>query len=182
MRDLAYRAFRCANSFRSQCPAEPTVEQIAAALGESCDAVLNAIESVAQPMSLYEPVYGDGGDSIYVMDQIRDTGSSDEIWLEDIALKEAMKHLSEGAQNSENEILQRKTQMEIADEIGISQAQVSRLEKGAIETAARNVNAARAQNAHVLHARSRSKALKAYEKHNPTADGYASAFSRAAPK
>ncbi len=129
-------------------------------------------------MSLYEPVYGDGGDSIYVMDQIRDTGSSDEIWLEDIALKEAMKHLSERELKIvKMRFYKGKTQMEIADEIGISQAQVSRLGKRRDRTAAaRNVNAARAQNAHVLHARSRSKALKAYEKHNPTADGYASAF------
>lgn len=85
-------------------------------------------------MSLYEPVYGDGGDSIYVMDQIRDTGSSDEIWLEDIALKEAMKHLSERELKIvKMRFYKGKTQMEIADEIGISQAQVSRLEKGAIE-------------------------------------------------
>ena len=134
MRDLAYRALQVREQLSFSMSTEPTVEQIAAALGESCDAVLNAIESVAQPMSLYEPVYGDGGDSIYVMDQIRDTGSSDEIWLEDIALKEAMKHLSERELKIvKMRFYKGKTQMEIADEIGISQAQVSRLEKGAIE-------------------------------------------------
>lgn len=134
VRDLAYRALQVREQLSFSMSTEPTVEQIAAALGESCDAVLNAIESVAQPMSLYEPVYGDGGDSIYVMDQIRDTGSSDEIWLEDIALKEAMKHLSERELKIvKMRFYKGKTQMEIADEIGISQAQVSRLEKGAIE-------------------------------------------------
>ena len=134
VRDLAYRALQVREQLSFSMSTEPTVEQIAAALGESCEAVLNAIESVAQPMSLYEPVYGDGGDSIYVMDQIRDTGSSDEIWLEDIALKEAMKHLSERELKIvKMRFYKGKTQMEIADEIGISQAQVSRLEKGAIE-------------------------------------------------
>ena len=134
VRDLAYRALQVREQLSFSMSSEPKVEQIAAALGESCEAVLNAIESVAQPMSLYEPVYGDGGDSIYVMDQIRDTGSSDEIWLEDIALKEAMKHLSERELKIvKMRFYKGKTQMEIADEIGISQAQVSRLEKGAIE-------------------------------------------------
>ena len=135
VRDLAYRALQVREQLSFSMSTEPTVEQIAAALGESCDAVLNAIESVAQPMSLYEPVYGDGGDSIYVMDQIRDTGSSDEIWLEDIALKEAMKHLSERELKIvKMRFYKGKTQMEIADEIGISQAQVSRLEKSAIRS------------------------------------------------
>ena len=87
-----------------------------------------------EPVSLYEPVYNDGGDSIYVIDQISDTSSTDEAWLENIALKEALKKLSE----REKKIIQMrfykgKTQMEIAEEIGISQAQVSRLEKGALE-------------------------------------------------
>ena len=87
-----------------------------------------------EPVSLYEPVFNDGGDSIYVMDQISDTNSSDEVWLENIALREAMKKLNE---REKKIILMRfyrgKTQMEIAEEIGISQAQVSRLEKGALE-------------------------------------------------
>ena len=87
-----------------------------------------------EPISLYDPVYNDGGDSIYVMDQIKDEHNTDEAWLEDIALKEAMRHLSD----REKKIISMrfyggKTQMEIADEIGISQAQVSRLEKGALE-------------------------------------------------
>lgn len=109
VRDLAYRALQVREQLSFSMSTEPTVEQIAAALGESCDAVLNAIESVAQPMSLYEPVYGDGGDSIYVMDQIRDTGSSDEIWARGYRSQGGDEApLGEGAQNSENEILQRK--------------------------------------------------------------------------
>ena len=114
--------------------AEPTVEQIAAELGDKPEAVAGAIESIAQPMSLYEPAYGDGSDGIYVMDQIKDTGSTDENWLEDIALKEAMKQLSERELKIvKMRFFKGKTQMEIAAEIGISQAQVSRLEKGALE-------------------------------------------------
>lgn len=134
VRDLAYRALQVREKLSFTMSAEPTVEQLAAELGEDREAVMFAIEAIAQPMSLYEPVYGDGnGDSIYVMDQIRDTESSDESWLEDIALREAMKHLTE----RELKIVRMrffagKTQMEIAEEIGISQAQVSRLEKGAL--------------------------------------------------
>jgi RNA polymerase sporulation-specific sigma factor len=113
---------------------EPTVDQIAKELGEDRENVLHAMEAIVEPISLYEPVFSDNGDSLYVMDQLSDSGSSDEIWLENIALKEAMKKLSE----RERTIIQlrfygNKTQMEIAEEIGISQAQVSRLEKGALE-------------------------------------------------
>ena len=87
-----------------------------------------------EPVSLYEPVYNDGGDSIYIMDQISDAGASDEAWLENIALKEAMKRLNEREKKIIHlRFFNGKTQMEIADEIGISQAQVSRLEKGALE-------------------------------------------------
>jgi RNA polymerase sporulation-specific sigma factor len=103
-------------------------------LGEDRENVLHAMEAIVEPISLYEPVFSDNGDSLYVMDQLSDSGSSDEIWLENIALREAMKKLSE----RERTIIQlrfygNKTQMEIAEEIGISQAQVSRLEKGALE-------------------------------------------------
>ena len=105
--------------------------------GKECEKeenIFQAIEAIVEPVSLYEPVYNDGGDSIYVIDQVSDTSESDEAWLENIALKEAMKKLSD----REKKIIQMrfykgKTQMEIADEIGISQAQVSRLEKGALD-------------------------------------------------
>ena len=91
-----------------------------------------AVEAISEPVSLFDPVFSDGGDSIYILDQISDEGSSDEIWLEDIALKEAMKTLSERERSIINmRFYGGKTQVEIASEIGISQAQVSRLEKGA---------------------------------------------------
>lgn len=134
VRDLAYRALQVRDRLSHTMSAEPTIEQIAKELDEKPEAVASAIESIAQPMSLYEPAYGEGNDGIYVMDQISDSMvQADEIRLEDIALKEAMKHLSE----RELKIVKMrfysgKTQMEIASEIGISQAQVSRLEKGAL--------------------------------------------------
>ena len=121
---------------------EPTVEDIVAymeANGESHtkEAVVNALEAIVEPVSLYDPVYGDGasaGDSLYVMDQIRDTDGGEEVWLESIALKEALKQLSPREKTILGMRFYRgKTQMEIAAEIGISQAQVSRLEKGALE-------------------------------------------------
>ena len=134
VRDLAYRALQTRERLSKSMAAEPTVAQIAAELGEKEENVIHAIEAIVEPVSLYEPVYSDGGDSIYVMDQISDAGASDEAWLENIALREAMKKLSD----REKKIIQMrffrgKTQMEIAEEIGISQAQVSRLEKGALE-------------------------------------------------
>ena len=134
VRDLAYRALQVKERLLLTTNTEPTVEIIAKELDESPEAVSSALESIMEPISLYDPVYNDGGDSIYVMDQIKDENNTDEAWLEDIALKEAMRHLSE----REKKIISMrfyggKTQMEIADEIGISQAQVSRLEKGALE-------------------------------------------------
>ena len=135
VRDLAYRALQAKEELTKQKECDPTVEDIAKYLGESKDAVLRAMEAIIEPISLYEPVYNDsGGDSIYVMDQISDTNSSDEIWLENIALKQAMRCLNEREKTIINlRYYKNKTQMEIAEEIGISQAQVSRLEKGALE-------------------------------------------------
>lgn len=134
VRDLAYRALQAKERLSSELSAEPTIEAIAREIDEKVENVTSAIESIMEPVSLFDPVYNDGGDSIYVMDQVRDDNNSDEIWLEDIALKEAMKKLSE---REKRIIAMRfyggKTQMEIAEEIGISQAQVSRLEKGALE-------------------------------------------------
>ena len=134
LRDLAYRALQAKEELIRTKECEPTIDDIAKYLGEEKEAVVRAMEAIVEPISLYEPVYNDGGDSIYVMDQIKDSSSSDEKWLESIALKEAMKCLSE----RERKIIRlryfsNKTQMEIAEEIGISQAQVSRLEKGALE-------------------------------------------------
>ena len=134
LRDLAYRALQAKEELIRAKESEPTVEDIAAYLGEEKEAVVRAMEAIVEPISLYEPVYNDGGDSIYVMDQIKDSSSSDEKWLESIALNEAMKCLNE----RERKIIRlryfsNKTQMEIAEEIGISQAQVSRIEKSALE-------------------------------------------------
>ncbi len=134
MRDLAYRALTKREELAGTMLCDPTVEDIAKALNESVRAVSEAMEAIMEPISLYDPVYGENGDSLYVMDQIKDDSAGDEVWLENIAISEAMKKLSERERSI---ILMRffrgKTQMEIADEIGISQAQVSRIEKGALE-------------------------------------------------
>ena len=112
---------------------EPSVDEIAKILELRREDVVFALDAIVEPVSLYEPVFSDGGDTICVMDQVRDTKNTDEQWTERIALKEALSHLSQ----REKEILnlrffQGKTQMEVSSEIGISQAQVSRLEKGAL--------------------------------------------------
>ena len=134
VRDLAYRALQAKEELIRTKECEPTVDDIAKHLGESKESIVRAMEAIIEPISLYEPVYNEGGDSIYVMDQISDTNSSDEIWLENIALKQAMNGLNERERTIINlRYYKNKTQMEIAEEIGISQAQVSRLEKGALE-------------------------------------------------
>ena len=134
-RDLAYKALTARESLSKKLSREPTIKDIAEETGESEKDISDALDAIMAPVSLYDPVYSDNsGDSIYVMDQIKDENNSDESWLESIALSEAMKKLSE----REKKIIalrfyRGKTQMEIADEIGISQAQVSRIEKGALE-------------------------------------------------
>ena len=134
VRDLAYKALQAREELTKEKNEEPTVEEIAMRLGEKKETVVYALEAIVEPISIYEPVFTEGGDSIYVLDQISDTSSSDEIWLENIVLREAIRHLSE----RERKIIymryyMNKTQMEIAEEIGISQAQVSRLEKAALK-------------------------------------------------
>lgn len=134
VRDLAYRALQVREKLTRDLSSEPSVEMIAKELGEKKEDVVEALEAIIEPVSLYEPVYNDSGDAVYIMDQLKDASSDDELWIEDIALKEAMKKLSE----RERKIIDMrfyagKTQSEIAEEIGISQAQVSRLEKGALE-------------------------------------------------
>ena len=134
IRDLAYRALQKREALSASCGREITTAEIAEALGEKEEDVAHALEAITAPVSLYEPVYSDGGDTVCVMDQLSDNENTDDGWLESIALKEAMKSLDE----RERKILglrfyANKTQMEIADEIGISQAQVSRLEKGALQ-------------------------------------------------
>lgn len=134
IRDLAYKAMQAREELMREKEDEPTASEIAARLGEKKENVIRAMEAIAAPVSLYEPVYSENGDSIYLMDQLSDTSSGDERWLESIALKEAMKKLSERERKIINmRYYKNKTQMEIAAEIGISQAQVSRLEKAALE-------------------------------------------------
>lgn len=133
-RDLAYRAMQAREEIMAEKQKEPDIDEIAARLGVKRELVYNAMEAIVEPISLYEPVFSDNGDSIYVIDQLRDTSAGEDGWLEDIALRDAMKRLTD----REKKIItlrfyKNKTQMEIAGEIGISQAQVSRLEKGALE-------------------------------------------------
>ena len=136
VRDLAYRALQAREEWIREKQTEPDVAHLSEKLGESKDAVLRAMEAIVEPISLYEPVFTENGDSIYVMDQLKDSSSdsSDEAWLENILLRDAMQTLSERERSIiVKRFFDNKTQMEIADEIGISQAQVSRLEKGALE-------------------------------------------------
>ncbi len=134
VRDLAYRALQAREELIKEKECDPTIDEIAKRVGETKESVAHALEAIVEPISLYEPVYNEGGDSIYVIDQLSDNSGADEAWLENIALREAMKALNERERKIINlRYYKNKTQMEIADEIGISQAQVSRLEKGALE-------------------------------------------------
>jgi RNA polymerase sporulation-specific sigma factor len=134
VRDLAYRALQAREELLSVKEKEPTVEEIAQHLGEKKDAVMNAMEAIVEPISLYEPVYNDNGDTLYLMDQLSDTTGGDEIWLENVVLREALGRLNERERRIINlRFYMNKTQTEIAEEIGISQAQVSRLEKATLE-------------------------------------------------
>ncbi len=136
VRDLAYRALQAREEWIREKETEPNLDELAEQLGEKKEAVLRAMEAIVEPISLYEPVYTEGSDSVYVMDQLRDSSSdsSDEVWLENILLRDALKTLTDRERNIIlKRFYQNKTQMEIAEEIGISQAQVSRLEKGALE-------------------------------------------------
>ena len=136
VRDLAYKSLQARDELSATLNRDPTPDEIANHLGVSRAQVVNAMEAIIEPISLYEPVYSEGGDALYVIDQLSDTsaGASDEAWLENIALREAVRTLGEREQKIIRlRYFADKTQMEIASEIGISQAQVSRLEKAAIE-------------------------------------------------
>lgn len=139
MRDTAYRVLQVKEKLIRDNQKEPTMDEIAKELELKREDVVFALDAIMDPVSLYEPVYSDGGDPITVMDQVRDTKCTDEQWLEHIALREAIKKLS----SREKHILDLrfyagKTQMEVANEVGISQAQVSRLEKNAINQIKKN--------------------------------------------
>lgn len=134
IRDLAYRALQIKEEISRTEQREATIKEIAQRLGETEKAVGEAMEAIVEPVSLYESVYNDGEDSVYVIDKLTEDGDTGDEWVESISLKDALKRLNE----RELGIITRrfykgKTQMEIADEIGISQAQVSRIEKGAID-------------------------------------------------
>lgn len=133
LRDTAYKALSAKERLVNKNAKEPTVEEIAGELEVTPEEVSVALDAIMDPVSLYEPVYHDGGDAIFVMDQVKDEKNIDDLWLEEISVKEAMNHLSSRERNIlEMRFFRGRTQMEIANEIGISQAQVSRLEKNAL--------------------------------------------------
>ncbi len=140
MRDTAYKVLQAKESYMAEHQREPSVEELAKALDIRREDVVMALDAIMDPVSLFEPVYSDGGDTMCVMDQVRDQKNTDESWLERIALKEAISRLGE----RERKILamrffQGKTQMEVSAEVGISQAQVSRLEKNALNQIRKNM-------------------------------------------
>ena len=133
MRDIAYKALQAKEALILKNNREPTIDEVAKEIGISKEEIANALDAIQDPVSLYEPIYNDGADSLFLMDQIGDEKNKDENWVEDIAISEGLKKLN----NREQMIIRKrffdgKTQMEVADEIGISQAQVSRLEKSAL--------------------------------------------------
>ena len=134
LRDLAYKAMQVKEKYIKQNNKEPTIEQIAKELGVEKEEIAFSFDAIQDPISLQEPVYNDGAESIYVMDQIKDSKNTDEMWADNITMMQAMEKLNDKERNI---IIRRyfdgRTQMEVAEEIGISQAQVSRLEKSAID-------------------------------------------------
>lgn len=133
IKDTAYRAMQVKERLMGEKQTEPTVAQIAKELDLPIEEVVVALESIVAPMSLYDPVYSDGGDTIYVLDQLGDN-NDDKNWLQEIAFKQAIEDLSEREKHILGlRFMRGMTQMEVSEEIGISQAQVSRLEKGALE-------------------------------------------------
>ncbi|MGI5901239.1 MAG: RNA polymerase sporulation sigma factor SigG [Desulfitobacteriia bacterium] len=140
LRDIAYKALQARDKLASECSREPTIKEIAGKLGLSQEEVIFALDAIQEPVSLFEPIYHDGGDPIYVMDQIGDDKQSDKVWLESIAIKEGLGRLGEREKKIISlRFFQGKTQMEVAEEIGISQAQVSRLEKAALKNMRKHV-------------------------------------------
>lgn len=135
LRDTAYKAIHAKEMLSRTCTKEPTLDEIARESGLLKEDIVFALDAIQSPLSLYDPVYTDGGDTLYVMDQISDKKNREENWVEELSLNDALEHLNE----RENYILklrffEGKTQMEVAEEIHISQAQVSRLEKSALKS------------------------------------------------
>ncbi|NMD42085.1 MAG: RNA polymerase sporulation sigma factor SigG [Firmicutes bacterium] len=140
LRDIAYRVLQIRDVLANRLSREPSVSEIATELNLRSEEIVNALDAIQEPVSLFEPIYHDGGDPIFVMDQICDEKNNDQRWLEILAIKEAMTRLNEREKMILNMRFYRgKTQMEVADEIGISQAQVSRLEKAALKQLRKHV-------------------------------------------
>lgn len=140
IRDTAYKALQAKERLTGEKNREPTVEEIAAALGIKKEDVIFALDAIQDPVSLFEPVYHDGSDALFVMDQVSDEKNTDLSWIENIVLAEAMYKLNEREKHIiKLRFFEGKTQMEVADEIGISQAQVSRLEKNALKSMKKNM-------------------------------------------
>lgn len=134
LRDIAYKTLRAKEDYINLHSKEPSIEELAQILEIPKEDIVFAMEAIQDPVSLFEPAYNDGTDTLYIMDQVKDKKNTDESWLEEIALKEAMARLSEREKHIVNlRFFSGRTQMEVAEEIGISQAQVSRLEKNALE-------------------------------------------------
>ena len=135
LRDIAYKAIYTRETYMKQYLKEPTVTEIAQEIGIEKEMIVYALDAIQNPVSLFEPVYTEGGDTLYVMDQISDTKNKEDRWIEDLSLREAMKRLNKREKHIiELRFYEGKTQMEVAQEIGISQAQVSRLEKNALKS------------------------------------------------
>ena len=133
LRDIAYRALQVRDQLINKHSKEPTISEISKELDMPREEVVFALDAIQDPVSLFEPIYHDSGDAIFVMDQVKDEKNSDEVWLEGIALREAMRKLNDREKLLLNlRFFEGRTQMEVAEEIGISQAQVSRLEKSAL--------------------------------------------------
>jgi RNA polymerase sporulation-specific sigma factor len=140
LRDIAYKALQVREKLMAENSKEPTASDIAAVLGVTHEEIVFALDAIQDPVSLFEPIYNDGGDPIFVMDQLSDDRQRDEQWVEELALKEGMKRLNDREKMIiRKRFFQGKTQMEVAEEIGISQAQVSRLEKSAIKQMNKNI-------------------------------------------
>ena len=135
LRDIAYKAIYTRENYMKQHLKEPTVTEIAQEIGIEKEMIVYALDAIQNPVSLFEPVYTEGGDTLYVMDQISDKKNKEERWIENLALREAMQRLNSREKHIiELRFYEGKTQMEVAQEIGISQAQVSRLEKNALKS------------------------------------------------
>lgn len=140
LRDIAYKALQAKERLIIKNSKEPTIDEIAKEIETTREEVAQALDAIQEPVSLYEPVYNDGVDNLYIMDQVRDTKNIDENWIEDISISESMKRLNDRERTIiTKRFFDGKTQMEVADEIGISQAQVSRLEKNALLRMKKNI-------------------------------------------